>query len=128
MTTDLIKKLEGLTGTTVEGREVDALIRASPWYAATPSHDPIWGHFVRALGGSVDAAIALAERVGWRVYTMDASIKGRWSWILISQQDHQYLDDEQRVVTGKIFTSGSHADKAIALCIAILKAKEAQDG
>ncbi len=41
-------------------REVEACIRISPW-CDRPSHDPIWNNFCKALYGSADAAIALAE-------------------------------------------------------------------
>lgn len=59
---DLIARLEALTGP-VDGGEIDRLIKLSPWYHDTPSSDPLWGLFVRALQGSLDAAIALTERL-----------------------------------------------------------------
>lgn len=59
---DLISKLQAAPGP-LSGKDVEECIRLSPWYANTPSHDPLWNDFVRALQGSIDAALALAERV-----------------------------------------------------------------
>lgn len=59
---DLISKLQAASGP-LNGMDVEECIRLSPWYADTPAHDPLWSDFVRALQGSIDAALALVERV-----------------------------------------------------------------
>lgn len=118
----LIDRLFKLDGPITEGREVDALIKLSPWYADTPSYDPIWRDFIRALGGSVDAAIALSERVlpdhqtGYLPrFFKDSAYAG------IVSEKGKAVDLLKSTIEG-----GS--TPAIALCIALLRAKEASHG
>lgn len=68
---------------------------------------------------SLDAALALAERAGLRPYLADATIKGRWRWTLVNPALLGDLESEP-------WTNGVAATPALALCIAILKAKAAQ--
>jgi len=72
---------------------------------------------------STDAAVALAERLGWRVRVMDASIKGRFSWCLESLDPRPGVDHETgATMIGTDFQYGFGATLATALCAAILKA------
>lgn len=70
---------------------------------------------------SVDAALALAERLGLHAYTLDGSVKGRWSWMVVNCALLGDLEAEP-------YTTGVAKTPAAALCIAILKAKALQDG
>lgn len=76
-----------------------------------------------ALKGSLDAALALAERLGWRVYSIDMSIIGRASVMLQSLDDRPGTDPETGAyMIGKDFSRGSARTPALALCAAILRA------
>lgn len=77
---------------------------------------------------SLDAALALAERVGWRLYKLDASIISRSSVMLQSVDDRPRVDpDSGATLMGKDFAVGSSKTPALALCIAILKARATQE-
>jgi hypothetical protein len=60
---NLLAKVNRATGP-MTSQQVEECIRLSPWYddKERPSHDPIWSDFCKALYGSIDAAVALAER------------------------------------------------------------------
>lgn len=107
MTTDLIKKLEALTGPVTASRDLEKIIRLSPFYSKTPSSDPLWPIFVRAIGGSVDAAIALAELV-LTPYSLFALMSQAFTWMHCRYP----MKDHAKILP-------------IALCIAILKALNA---
>lgn len=130
MTTDLIKKLEALTG---PDRELDAELEAifvggrvhynDPESKEAVIERPIGGFWIRHITpyrkikrytSSVDAAIALAERV----------LPG-WGFFLRSDKEGHncgmVYPDAFRVTPG----CGSAASAAISMCIAILKAKDA---
>jgi hypothetical protein len=68
---ELVERLLRFSGP-LSTQEVEECIRLSPWYDGTPSHDPVWGEFCRALYGSSDAALALTERL----------LPGQWPEIL----------------------------------------------
>lgn len=74
------------------------------------------------LTSSLDAALSLVERRGWRPYTLDASIKGRFSWMLASQDQRALTDDEGREYMGTAYASGVHSTPALAVCLALLRA------
>lgn len=72
---------------------------------------------------SLDAALALAERIRWRARSMDASIEGRFSWCLQSLDPHPGVDEETgAIMSGIDFRYGTGKTPALALCAAILKA------
>lgn len=71
---------------------------------------------------SLDAALSLVERRGWRPYTLDASIRGRFSWMLASQDQRALTDDEGREYMGTAYASGVHSTPALAVCLALLRA------
>lgn len=74
---------------------------------------------------SLDAVLALAERISWRVWSIDMSIAGRASVLLQSLEDRPGKDPETGAyMIGKDFSSGSARTPALALCIAILRAKQ----
>jgi hypothetical protein len=65
---------------------------------------------------SLDAALALAERVGVRPYQADASIKGKWSWMVV---DEARLGD----LEANPYARATAATPALALCAAVLRAQ-----
>ena len=67
-------------------------------------------------GKSLDAALALAERVGVRPYQADASIKGKWSWMVV---DEARLGD----LEANPYARATAATPALALCAALLRAQ-----
>lgn len=69
------------------------------------------------LDGSLDAAMALVERCGWRPYTADASIRGRWSWMIRDATQDDGSPEEPD------FAIGTGATPALAICAALLTAK-----
>lgn len=72
---------------------------------------------------SLDAALVLAERIRWRVRSMDASIEGRFSWCLQSLDPMPGVDEETgAIMSGIDFRYGSGKTPALALAAAILKA------
>lgn len=75
---------------------------------------------VGAYTTSLDAALALAERLGVRPYQADASIKGKWSWMVV---DEARLGD----LEANPYARASAATPALALCAAILKARATQE-
>lgn len=62
---ELEKRLAEASGPITATKDIEALIRLSPWHDTHESADPIWGEFVKALQGSIDAAVALFERALW---------------------------------------------------------------
>ncbi len=135
--TDLIDRLSKLEGT---DREVDAIIECEA------GDEVFWGHrlgknkgtvvayFDRPNGdighsthkaprytASVDAAIALAERVlpGWKRQLFE-DFNGKWIARICSQRRELFSTDYLRETE-----LGGSPNGAIALCIAILRAKEA---
>ena len=68
---------------------------------------------------SLDAALALAERTGLRPYMADATIKGRWRWML---ENPPLLGD----LEAEPWTNGVAATPALALCLAVLRATQEQ--
>jgi hypothetical protein len=80
------------------------------------------------LTASLDAALALVERSEFRVWTLDASIAGRWHWVLRSKGVRTFFDkDEGREVTVHDYESGVHAVPALALLSALLKSLATKD-
>lgn len=131
MTTDLIKKLEALTG---PDREIDAELEAifvggRVHYNDTESKEavierPIGGFWIRHITpyrkikrytSSVDAAIALAERV------LPTSVAKR---LIVFNSSPAKAGFDGTPERGKLFYFEAH-NPAIAACIAILKAKGA---
>ena len=129
--TSLIEKLEQAE---VGSRELDALVHVAVandpnTYVVEPSaenifsHKPGWyrtGNDLSCLADpvttSLDAALALAERVGIRPYQADASIKGKWSWMVV---DEARLGD----LEANPYARATAATPALALCAAILRAQ-----
>jgi len=74
---------------------------------------------VPAYTASIDAAVALIERSGWRLYGLDASIPGRPHWTL-----HRPGADPD---DGPDFVSGTHSELALAAVVALFEAKIAED-
>lgn len=64
---------------------------------------------------SIDAALALAERVGMRPYMADATIKGRWRWML---DNPAFLGD----LEAEPWSNGTAATPALAICAALIRA------
>jgi hypothetical protein len=54
--------VEGAGGPITHGEEIGWCIRHSPWYLTHEANDPLWTEFVRALTGSLDAALGLVDR------------------------------------------------------------------
>lgn len=119
MTTDIIKKLEALTG---PDREVDAMLYCfqhghaysrkyvndyAMWVEGVPHEMKIIDRHLDKFTSSVDAAIALAERV-LTPYSLFALMNQAFTWMhcRFPAKDHARI-------------------LPIALCIATLKAKEA---
>ena len=76
------------------------------------------------ITSSVDAAIALAERVlpGWKRQLLE-DFNGKWIARICSQRRELFSTDYLRETE-----LGGSPNPAIALCIAILRAKEASNG
>jgi len=71
---------------------------------------------------SIDAALALTERLGWRLYTVDASIAGRFNVLLAGPKRTQwseYLDTE---VTIPDYAGEVHSDFCLAILAATISA------
>jgi hypothetical protein len=66
------------------------------------------------LTASLDAALALVERCGWRVHGLDASIRDHHAWTLC--RSSEVPND------GMDYASAAHADIRLALLAALLKA------
>lgn len=130
---DLIKRLEAAE---VGSRELDCrvvawaegVIGGEHWsdndleYAIT---DPDRTCNPEHVTTSLDAALALAERVGWRAYMADFSIVNNFSWMLKSLIDISVTCTESgEHYTGPDFKSGRGKTPSLALCIAILRAKQ----
>lgn len=107
---DLIGKLEKLDG---PSREVDRIIHA---VTTPPLRGELRFGYVPIYTASLDAAIALVERV----------LPG-WSFML----DNRLRPQAKLLPPGQISSADERSTGetiAIALLIALLKAKEAQDG
>ena len=141
MTADLSALIARLEAAEVGSRELDvAIARSLGWGVHNSRRFGLWvvpfGEYdtcdpddmfeLGAFTASLDAALALAERVGWRVYSIDMSIIGRASVMLQSIDDLHGTDPETGAyMIGKDFSWGSGKTPALALCIATLRAKEA---
>lgn len=121
--TSLIEKLEGAE---VGSVELDALIyshlnctlipRRADYRPRRRWPDGSMTH-QRKVTTSLDAALALAERVGIRPYQADASIKGRWSWMVVTESRLGNLEANP-------YARATASTPALALCAAILRAKQ----
>ena len=84
-------------------------------------------HVSSPVTTSIDAALALAERCGWRLYSLDASIVGVPSVMLQSVDDRPGTDPETGAyMIGKDFSRGSSKTPALAICAALLRASAAE--
>lgn len=127
MTQDITSLIEKLEGAEVGSRELDCrvvawsegVIDGEHWsdddlaYALT---DPDRTCNPAPVTTSLDAALALAERVGVRPYQADASIKGKWSWMVV---DEARLGD----LEANPYARATAATPALALCAALLRAQ-----
>lgn len=129
---DLIRRLETAE---VGSRELDrAVVRALGFVEVSDPRDAIecWrgqdgmAHYAtHNVTTSLDSALALAERVGWRAYMADFSIPGSFSWMIKSFDDISVTNPVSgEHYTGPDFKSGRGNTPALAICIAILKAKQ----
>ena len=66
-TDELIERLASLSGTLRATEAASWANDLSPW----ETNSIEWALFIQALMGSVDSAIALVERCGWRMHRMD---------------------------------------------------------
>lgn len=137
MTEELLAKLEAATG---PDRALDAEIwcallhpedkpsKSRPGFAAVTDEDPArWGYKeVEHYTASLDAALALVERSEFRLWTVDASIAGRFSVMLTSKCKRPLSDDEGRRYDGYLYERGDHGTLPLALCLALLRASKAR--
>lgn len=80
---------------------------------------------IRPFSASLDTALALAELVGWRVYTIDMSVVGRPSVMLQSLDDRPGTDAETGAhMIGKDYSRATAKTPALALCASILRAHQ----
>lgn len=81
---------------------------------------------------SIDAAVALIERKGWRVYKLDASIEGRFCWTLKSKEPRLQIlgdpDNPDRMAPLYNYVSAFGSDICLALIAALLNALENHNG
>lgn len=110
MLEELIERVEALTGVAT-GREVEECIRLSPWYETATSLDPLWHEFIQALQGSIDAALAFAERV----------LPGRMMRVFDNPDDGS--STAQIVTVSGDLHTGNHISWPLAIILATLKAK-----
>ena len=120
--TSLIEKLEGASEGSVE---LDALIYSHLNCTLIPRRADYrprrrWPDgsvtLQRKVTTSLDAALALAERVGFLPYQADASIKGRWSWMVVTESRLGNLEANP-------YARATADTPALALCAAILRAQ-----
>lgn len=140
MTQDITSLIEKLEGAEVGSRELDALtwlrfnrpeysggvkaLEMRGWYdghghmilETDAGEEVADGLGIGTYTTSLDAALALAERVGVRPYQADASIKGKWSWMVV---DEARLGD----LEANAYARATAATPALALCAALLRAQ-----
>lgn len=149
---DLIAKLaEAKEGTRGLDAEVSAALRlflnsnppawVTNWagpFVAHPDHPGFvaLGHSNGELGmnwraipvtTSVDAILALIEKRGWRLYTVDASIPDRFS-VFLKGPDRLWPateDSDECMAPG--WETGTAKTLPTALCVAMLKVSQAQE-
>lgn len=135
---DLLRQVEAATG---PDREIDRLIAIwqYPELALWPATDdggwasPMWGKIrpADAYTASVDAALALVERAGdgYRLYSVDASIPGRFSVVLKGPDRLWPADEDSEACVAPGWERGASASLPLALCAALLRAlqQKAQD-
>lgn len=139
--TSLIEKLEGAK---IGSRELDCEI----YEGQNPTHKPVKGQkgryydpeIISALGAekyithgtyvapqysnSLDAALALAERTGWRAYAIDGSIIRQTSVMLQSLDDRPGTNAETGAhMIGKDYSRATAKTPALAICAAVLRAQ-----
>jgi hypothetical protein len=151
---DLLRRVESATG---PDRELDVDLCAALVYLATPptrlaegwtlDYGPspsgkgrVMAYAVRGdqrvphasesaadLTASIDAALALVERRGWRLRSLDASVLGRPSVMLQSCEDRRFDDeDEQRGGWAPEYAGALAKTIPTAILAALLKALQAQ--
>lgn len=111
---DLLERVEKAEGP-MSNRDIEECIRLSPWYETRHPGDPIWSDFSRTLQGSLDAALALVERVlpGWGL-TLQITARGSVSCGVGKSED--------------TLVYAVAPTPALALLAALLKAKLAEEG
>lgn len=82
---------------------------------------------VERLTTSVDAILALIEKRGWRLYTVDASIPDRFSVFLKGPDRLWPATEDSAEIVGPGWETGTAKTLPAALCSAILTALQAQE-
>ena len=128
----LIERVEKATGP--DGRlDHDILLTLGARY----EHD--WGpeyyfgedrEYRHEITRDTDYALALVERRGWRLWTVDASIGGRFSVMLASSPREHLFDDEGAAraypLTYPDYATGNHATLQCATILALLRALQSE--
>lgn len=129
--TDLLKLAEQAEQAEGPSRELDAeTAKAAGWKFVGRESYGQWRGINPAIGkrrnvprytASLDAAMTLVPK-GWRIYSADFSIKGRFSWTLMADRP-VYEEDDSAPFQGGVATA-----PALALTAACLRAKESGRG
>lgn len=111
-------------------RHVDVGVYYGPneavWHTSEAAESDGSYHMLPSPSRYFSAGLALADRLGWRLFYLDASIIGRTSVMLQSVDDRPGTDPETGArLIGKDFASNSGKTHALALCASILRAHEA---
>lgn len=115
----LAEKVEGLEG---PDREVDCEILAA---VARTDNGPVFA--APAYTASLDAAMSLVPE-GWRIWTADFSIEGRFVWMLCGPKLTWIThEDGSREGGEDWYQSGVAATPALALVSASLRARAAME-
>ena len=131
-TAELIEKLERAEGPSRELFEAAWVAIHHEGYGPENERDTcrLCERFNRMLDAEAweSAALTLVPE-GWRPYSADMSVKGR-TMFLIEGPKAQWSTDEdgEKCAGNDWYSQGIAATPAIALCIAALKAKEADNG
>lgn len=126
------REIDCAIAVTVDGHFIDGKdFRGRPIYCRRDPDgaitSPGQGHdmLVRRYTASVDAALALVERAGdgYRLYSVDASIPGRFSVVLKGPDRLWPADEDSEACVAPGWESGASASLPLALCAALLRSQ-----
>ena len=142
MTSDLITRLEKAEGGSREldaeimclvggARRVDDFTFHGPneavWCLWDGLYDPPSIPELPYVTTSLDAALALAERLGWQLRSLDHSIPNQPSVMLQGPIKHYPAEGDHPAHDGPAYQCGRGKTRPLATCIAILRALKGTD-
>lgn len=121
---DLAERCERASGPFTSS-DIQLFMRDSPWYHTHGTGDPFWSELSLALQGSIDAAVALCERVlpgcGWLIGRGRLKSSEPLYGATIHASDLTDMADDMDEIGG-----GEGPSPALALCAATLRALDAK--